>query len=853
MFLLHPHTLFFAIFLCSICPSLSYGQTISKADSLRHREAINMERELKYQSAYEIYEENIKLFETKSSNNPHYRELTARSLLNGANCLRQLELMNRAAEKFDDAIEAYSEVLVNDMKYFSHNNLTKIYRRVGNVYYNYSRVALSQGDIKKAKDLNEEAGKWYEKTGNCRLQILQTNQKAYILYDEFNYDEGILDAEKALEKFEDCGNLHSNLKASTLHTTAYGYEGLENYDIAIDKYSESLKYMVMNRKIDSLNHAKTLLNIGLIYIDINEASQAKKYLNKSLKMIEEASHFAEYSFSYSSVYENLGDVGMLENDYRTAISLYDKAIDNLKDNPRSETPYIYNKVDLIRVLDLKAQAYKEIGNTSEAYRIYEALDDWISEFYKDLNTKESKLTWIDRAHTIYGNAVEVALMENDQSRAFKYAERAHAVLLWQSLSQQAAQSLLSDEDKNEMEKLTAKIRQASQLYNNGKIPTSTLRSLVRERDALEETFDDKYEAYAKRKTPQDITLDDIQSKITNNHTAFIEYYLTDETSYIFTITKNGLEVTQKKAEGLADDISNFVKNISREDTNTEDYHALAHKLYKQLIPQSIQSNDKINRLVITPDSEIGKLPFSALATQLSSGKFSEKTPFLLKKYTTNYLYSAGSYLQLQQKKTDQEYCFAGIAPKEYEMEKWKDEPLNQAVEELESVQSLHWRWQREILKEKEATKTAFKRIIKEGYRTILVSTHAVYGKNGGEIIFRDSILTQDEIDLLEINTHRLIFSACETGVGKQNQGEGVLSLGWNFAYKGVPSITMTHWGVNQFAAKEIIVSYSENLNDEMFADQALRAAQLKYLKKHDGGNRTGPYYWAAFFHTGSTK
>jgi len=193
-----------------------------------------------------------------------------------------------------------------------------------------------------------------------------------------------------------------------------------------------------------------------------------------------------------------------------------------------------------------------------------------------------------------------------------------------------------------------------------------------------------------------------------------------------------------------------------------------------------------------------------------------------------------------------------IAPGEYEMEKWKDKPLNQAIKELESIKSLHWAWNREILTEEEATKGAFENIISKGYRTILVSTHAVYGEDGGEIVFRDSILTQDAIDLLEINTHRLILSACETGVGEQNQGEGILSLGWNFAYKGVPSITMTHWKVKQFATKEIIVSYSEKLNDGMFADQALREAQLEYLDGIDLLSECSPYYWAAFFHTGNT-
>ncbi len=848
MSFLHPNVLFFILLLFSVFPSLSYGQAVSKADSLRHRDAINMEKQSRYQSAYEIYEENIKSFRTKSKNSPYYRELIVRSLLNAGNCLRKLELMSSAAEKFDEAIEKYSEVVANDLEFFSDKDAIKIYRRFGNVCYNYSRVTLIQGDIKNAKDLNKQAIKWYEKADNCRLQILYMTHNSNILYREFNYEAGIAQAEEALRKFEECGNLFSNQKADILHTIAYGYEGLEQYDTAIEKYFDALEYTELEYSMDSLNYAKTLSNIGFIYIDIKDPKQAKKYLNQSLKMRKQVFNSAEFDFLYSSVYENLGDVAMLENNYEAALSLYDKSIDNLKDNPTSEAPYIYNKPDLIRVLDLKAQACKKTGKTSEAYRIYEIIDDWINQFYKDLNTNESKLTWIDRAHTIYGNAIEVALMENDQSRAFQYTERAHAVLLWQSLSQQAARSLLSEEDKDKMETLTAKIRQASQLYRDSEIQIGTLRSLERERDALEETFDDKYKTYAKRKKPQDITIDNIQSKIIDDHTAFIEYYRIDKTLYIFTVTKkNGLEVTQKNAKGLTKDITDFVKNISNENMNMGNYHTLAHKLYQQLIPQSIPSNDKINRLVIVPDREIGTLPFAALATQATSGQLNENTPFLVKKYTTNYLYSAGSYLQLQQKEANQDYCFSGIAPVQYEIEGWDE--LEHAGKELDEIKSLHWMWQREILKEEEATKAAFKRIMKEEYKTILVSTHAAYGENGGEIIFRDSILTQDEIDVLEVNTHRLILSACKTGVGAQNQGEGILSLGWNFAYKGVPSITMTHWEVNAYTTKDIIVSYSKNLNNNMPADEALAEAQRKYLREQ--GLFFKPHFWAGIFHTGN--
>jgi len=569
-----------------------------------------------------------------------------------------------------------------------------------------------------------------------------------------------------------------NNKAVALSNLKHYNEAIKTYKLVLGIYGEGTE-----------PYAQTLNNMGGDLAKKGDYSAAEKAFFQSLK-IKTNLHKETYTYPYAANHENLGENYEALDSLDQALEHYQLALINLTDNFRDKDPninptvkgnhYIYNKPDLIRVLGFKAQVALRNGNIILAYNTYEELDNWVTELYKNLRTNESKLTWIDRAHRIYGNAIKVALLKNDQEKAFQYAEKAHAVLLWQSLSQQAARSLLSEEERQEIDDITAKIRQADQQYRSGKIPIDALSTLEREREVLEEIFDKKYPKYAGRKyQPETIIVDSIQSKIIDEHTAFIEYYMTDETLYIFSITKNGLEVTQKNAEGLADDIFDFVKNISREEMDMEDYYALAHKLYKQLIPQSIQSNDKINRLVIVPDSEIGTLPFAALATQATSGELNKDTPFLVKKYTTNYLYSAGSYLQLQQQKADQAYCFAGIAPIEYKVGNWS--VLKQAGEELDEIKSLHWSWKREILKEEAATKNAFKRIIKEGYRTILVSTHAVYGGDGGEIVFRDSILTQDEIDLLEVNTHRLILSACETGVG----GEGILSLGWNFAYKGV--------------------------------------------------------------------
>ena len=721
------------------------------------------------------------------------------------------------------------------------------------IEYGQKAVAFSQSDIEYGMAYNNIAV-IYETMAEIKyLQLAVEN------------------ARKAIQSFEKA-ELQDKV-AKVRNNLGNILEFLEKYDEAISVYKKALQ----NYEQNELEYASILNNIAFVLNKQNKYTEAIKTLNKSLEIKQKYHDNKYYHPDYSPNYENLADSYFGLGKYNAAIQNYNKALDNLKDDPKSDNPYIYNKPDLLRVLDLKAQAALKNGDIDLAHNTYQELDDWINEFYKDLSTNQSKLTWIARAHTTYGHAIEVALAKNDKEKAFQYAEKAHAVLLWQSLSRQAARNLLSEADKEKMDDLNAQIRQANEQYRYGEITLDALRKLERERDNLEAKFDKKYPDYAQRKYQVETTsISDIQANITDEHTAFIEYYRTDETLYIFTITKNGIQITQENAAGLANGITDFVKNISSEsrtetalltsNTNTitrggninpqkfnlDSYHKAAHKLYQQLIPATVHSNEKINRLIIVPDREIGMLPFTALTTQATSGNLNKNTPFLIKKYSINYLYSAGSYLQLQQKTANQKYCFAGIAPVEYQV--GNSEKLIYSEEELNKIKTLHWQWNREILMREQATKAAFERIVKQGYRTIQVSTHAVFDEQGGRIIFHDKIITQDEIDQLEINTHRLILSACETGVGTQNQGEGILSLGWNFAYKGVPSITMTHWSVNDNSTKNIMIEYHQNLHDGLPADQALRAAQITYLNDHTPSKKAfSPYYWAGIFHTGNVR
>ena len=91
-----------------------------------------------------------------------------------------------------------------------------------------------------------------------------------------------------------------------------------------------------------------------------------------------------------------------------------------------------------------------------------------------------------------------------------------------------------------------------------------------------------------------------------------------------------------------------------------------------------------------------------------------------------------------------------------------------------------------------------------------------------------------------------VLSACNTGSGKIQSGEGAISLSRAFSYAGCPSVIMSLWKVPDNQTKEIMVGLYESLNQNLPKDAALRNSKLNYLKNSSESLYNHPFYWAGF-------
>jgi CHAT domain-containing protein len=109
---------------------------------------------------------------------------------------------------------------------------------------------------------------------------------------------------------------------------------------------------------------------------------------------------------------------------------------------------------------------------------------------------------------------------------------------------------------------------------------------------------------------------------------------------------------------------------------------------------------------------------------------------------------------------------------------------------------------------------------------------------------QDGFLRAHEIFNLKLSPEVAVLSACQTGMGNNIRGEGLVSLTRGFMYAGAPRVVVSLWGVSDLGTTELMVRFYQGmLKQGMRPAAALRAAQISLMNDKRWAS---PYYWAPF-------
>ena len=97
----------------------------------------------------------------------------------------------------------------------------------------------------------------------------------------------------------------------------------------------------------------------------------------------------------------------------------------------------------------------------------------------------------------------------------------------------------------------------------------------------------------------------------------------------------------------------------------------------------------------------------------------------------------------------------------------------------------------------------------------------------------------------------MVLSACQTALGKEVRGEGLIGLTRGFMYAGAARVVASLWNVNDAATAELMKRfYQAMLLEKQAPAAALRAAQLALARD---ARWSAPYYWSGFVLQGEWK
>jgi CHAT domain-containing protein len=148
------------------------------------------------------------------------------------------------------------------------------------------------------------------------------------------------------------------------------------------------------------------------------------------------------------------------------------------------------------------------------------------------------------------------------------------------------------------------------------------------------------------------------------------------------------------------------------------------------------------------------------------------------------------------------------------------------------------------------------------YRVIHIATHGLLDADRPQFTgvvlslignkSADGFLRTDEVFNLRLGAPLVMLSACETGLGKEKRGEGVMGLTRAFMYAGAPTVGVSLWSVADKSTAELMTEFYKRLlaSDSASPSASLRAAQLAMI---DGKKYSAPFYWAPFVLVGDWR
>jgi CHAT domain-containing protein len=753
----------------------------------------------------------------------------AGSLVGMSSAYQKLGDRQQALNSLNQALPIFQNIGASAQEAFTLNNMGIVYDLLG--------------ETEKALDYYNKSLGIKEKMGLDSGSTLLNIGAAYIALA--NWETAFDYFNRSLKVAKETGNI--SLQITALNNLGEFYQNSENWQKALEIYQEILP--ITQKAGFRSDEAMIIHNLGKIYFAKKDVAKAQELYDRSLAIVKELDQKSlEVNILYS-----LAVLERERGDFNRAIDRIETAI-NIIENRRSK----------IGSQELRASYFAIVQ------KYYELYIDLLMQLHQQNPTKgynamalhasertraRSLLELLTEANANIRQGVDPKLLEQEQKlqqQLNNFDHQKHQLLSTQRTQQQV------DEIK---QKIDTVLTQLDQL--KAQIRTTSPR-------------------YADLKYPQPLILKEIQQQVLDDDTLLLQYSLGKDRSYLWIVSKNSItsHILPKRSD-IEAAAQTFRQSLTSSEGKLETGLPLSQII---LAPVASQLGNK--RLLIVGDGVLQYIPFAALPIPTSP-----TTPLLVQNEIVT-LPSASTLAiqrrQLQNRPTAAK-TLAVIADPIFAVndsrlansspqptpETLSNYALTRATRNLglgdsanlfdrlphtrteaEKILALVPEAKRLQALDFNASRTKATDPNLGEYQIVHLATHGLVDPVNPELsgivlsLFdqqgksQDGFLRLHDIFNLNLPVELVVLSACETGLGKEVKGEGLVGLTRGFMYAGSRRVVVSLWSVNDAATSELMAKfYQKLLQGGQNPLQALREAQLEMW---NSPNRQSPYYWAAF-------
>ena len=740
---------------------------------------------------------------------------------------------------------------------------------------NIGWIYATLGDAQKSIDSYNQALEIFRAQGDMPRQAAVLNNLAVSYSDSGDWRKA-LEAHLKILPLRELSN-NRDQKATTLENIAECYHHLGEKEKAIGYYEQTLTLLRPNG--DPRLIAAALKNLGKVYRDLGQHQKALQLLNEALQTARRTGDkFNE-------------GVALAETAY------VERAQGNLPEAKR----LIGQAIAAIESLRLSVKSPQLRASFMATARDY-------YEFETDL------LMRLHQQHPADGfDAAALAASEKGRARSLlellaesraEIREGVDASLL---AREQELRDLLAEKAERQI-----RLRSGQNNEDAAAKVAKEINALTMEYEQVLARIRETSPRYAALTQPLPLSLKDIQTRVLDSETLLLEYALGEERSFLWAITQGSISTFElpkrQEVEAAARQLYELVteRNRAVKDESltqrrlrlarSDDEYQRAALVLSNMLLQPAASQLKGKRLLFVSDGVLQYVPFASLPAP-AERPVSSYRPLILDHEIIN-LPSASVMAVLREETAGRSRApktLAVLADPVFQSDDPRigngvnggSEKTGLAGSSTEASRSakesgvdsfVRLRFTRQEANEITRLVPADKRLealdfaasrtnatsaALDQYQIVHFATHGLINNRHPELSgivlslvdekgqSQNGFLRLYEIYNLKLGADLVVLSACQTAVGQEIRGEGLLGLMRGFMYAGAPRVVATLWQVDDRATSELMKRfYQKMLGEGLRPPAALKAAQVSMQADK---RWSSPHFWAAFTLHGEWK